>query len=106
MLRGTARETGKCPMDERQQSVADLAEEDTGLAVRDLSWKTDVLSDGGETMESSHRWADEVESEALEVFEVWSNVEETLTAITVSVMGKGRYRRVRSVVAEIGSEFT
>ena len=50
--------------------------------------ETDDLSDGSETTKSSHRWTNEVESEELDESEALSDVEETLTATTVFVMGK------------------
>ena len=56
---------------------------------------------GQTAAESSHRPTDEEESEALVQSGVVSDVEKTLTATTVFVMGKGKYRRVRNAVAEL-----
>ena len=47
------------------------------------------------------RSSDELESAIFKEFDVLSGVEEILTATTVSVMDKGRYRHVRNAVAEM-----
>ena len=58
-----------------------------------LRWKTDDLPDDGETTESSHQWTEEVVTETVELSEVLSDVEETVTVTTVSF---SRCRHVRN----------
>ena len=62
------------PYSSSTDTAANLTEEDTEVAVRDLRRKTGDLPDDCETAESSHQWADEVESEMLEEAEVLSDM--------------------------------
>ena len=80
---------------------ANLTEEDTQSAVRDPRRKKDDLPDDGETAESSHHWTDGLESEILGESDVLSDVEEILTATTVSLTAKGWNRHVPCAVAEM-----
>ena len=77
-------------------------------ADKDLRRKTDDLSDGGETTESSQRWTDELEFENLEESELSLDMEESLSiiAIAVSIRAEGGRRHVRNAVAAMDPNFS